>query len=203
MAAQLSVRMQARKIDLITPMQGKLLFAHLYKTQQGQIGVLPFQSKAIGVDTNTPQPDLRLLLESMEAGGRAAYLMDWLCQQIASTLGLASAQQVPLQQPLFELGIDSLMALELRKSFAAALGFPLPATLLFEYPTVEKMALWLLTQLEPEPSKRAEPQPAVVLQDHLIVGQPKENLAELSAEELMALIEQEFTNNQRRGYSNE
>jgi myxalamid-type polyketide synthase MxaB len=148
MAAHLAVRMQARKIDLITPVQGRLLFTHLYKTQQGQIGVLPFQSKAIGVDTSTPQSDLRLLLESMEAGERAEYLMDWLCQRIASTLGLASARQVPLQQPLFELGIDSLMALELRKSFAAALGFPLSATLLFEYPTVRALSTYLLERLQ-------------------------------------------------------
>lgn len=41
--------------------------------------------------------------------------------------------------PLMELGIDSLMAVEIRNAFQSALGHKLPVSFLFTYPTVQKI----------------------------------------------------------------
>jgi acyl transferase domain-containing protein/NADPH:quinone reductase-like Zn-dependent oxidoreductase/acyl carrier protein len=46
-----------------------------------------------------------------------------------------------LAQPLAEHGMDSLMAVEIRTRLSGSLEMPLPATLLFEYSSIESLAL--------------------------------------------------------------
>jgi KR domain-containing protein/phosphopantetheine binding protein len=65
-------------------------------------------------------------------------------------LGLSAGRPMPGEIPLQEMGLDSLMALELRNVMAAALGRPLSATLLFDYPTIRGLAQRLLELAEPE-----------------------------------------------------
>ena len=50
-------------------------------------------------------------------------------------------------RPLQELGLDSLLAVELRNVVGAALGRTLPATVLFNYPSIQALAGWLETEL--------------------------------------------------------
>jgi acyl transferase domain-containing protein/NADPH:quinone reductase-like Zn-dependent oxidoreductase/NAD(P)-dependent dehydrogenase (short-subunit alcohol dehydrogenase family)/acyl carrier protein len=58
-------------------------------------------------------------------------------------LGLGPSIEVDHRQPLGEMGLDSLMAVELRNALATALGRSLPATLLFDYPSIEKVTDYL------------------------------------------------------------
>ena len=55
---------------------------------------------------------------------------------VRHVLGWPSTTHLPLDQGLFELGVDSLAALDLRTHLEQLLGQSLPATLIFEYPTV-------------------------------------------------------------------
>ncbi|HJR00338.1 MAG TPA: acyl carrier protein, partial [Methylomirabilota bacterium] len=64
-------------------------------------------------------------------------------------LGLESGQTVDALRPLKELGVDSLMAVELRNVLKSDLALEggLPATLVFDYPTVDGIAHFLAREV--------------------------------------------------------
>jgi acyl transferase domain-containing protein len=68
-------------------------------------------------------------------------------EQITSVLGLAHPQSLKAQQPLFDIGVDSLIATQVRQRLQASLGASLPATLLFYYPTVESLTDYLAREI--------------------------------------------------------
>jgi hypothetical protein len=65
-------------------------------------------------------------------------------------LALPGASSVPADVPLKELGLDSLMAVELRNRLSARIGTRLPTTVAFDHPTPEAIAELLLRQVFPE-----------------------------------------------------
>ncbi|XXX73807.1 beta-ketoacyl synthase N-terminal-like domain-containing protein [Sorangium sp. So ce134] len=69
---------------------------------------------------------------------------------VASVLLLPDASDIPMDLPLRELGMDSLMAVDLRHELSARTGQPMPSTLAYEYPTVELLTRYLLEHLPPE-----------------------------------------------------
>ena len=75
-------------------------------------------------------------------------------------LGLQNLESLPNNKSLGELGLDSLMAVELRNALASTAGHNLPATLLFDYPTVDTLTDYLsrhvlgLEELAEAPAER-------------------------------------------------
>ena len=67
-----------------------------------------------------------------------------LCVMAAATLGFSDASRISSRQPLMEQGFDSLMAVEVRNRLIRETGIDLPASFLFSYPTVEKIADWFV-----------------------------------------------------------
>jgi NADPH:quinone reductase-like Zn-dependent oxidoreductase/SAM-dependent methyltransferase/NADP-dependent 3-hydroxy acid dehydrogenase YdfG len=116
-----------------------------------------------------PARDLRADLEAAAPAKRHALLRDHIADRTRRVLGLDAGQTVDVLRPLKELGIDSLMAVELRNLLKSdlALDGGLPATLVFDYPTVDGIAHFLARDvlgLEAPPlTAAAEPASATVL----------------------------------------
>jgi acyl transferase domain-containing protein/SAM-dependent methyltransferase len=77
---------------------------------------------------------------------RHQVLVEYVAQQVAGVLRLEAGGAIDPRERLMDLGLDSLMAVELRTRLGFGLGLPqgLPATLVFEHPTVEAIARFLL-----------------------------------------------------------
>jgi acyl transferase domain-containing protein/NADPH:quinone reductase-like Zn-dependent oxidoreductase/NAD(P)-dependent dehydrogenase (short-subunit alcohol dehydrogenase family) len=90
-----------------------------------------------------PAGELRVILEQAPPGNRMGLLMEKLERQAAQVLGLVPGRRIEGIRPLKEIGLDSLMAVELRNVLSILLGHPLPATLLFDYPTLEALGCYL------------------------------------------------------------
>ena len=60
---------------------------------------------------------------------------------------MAAGKPLDPSMPLGELGLDSLLAVELRNAVSAAVGRPLPATLLFDYPTIDALTDHLINDI--------------------------------------------------------
>jgi NADPH:quinone reductase-like Zn-dependent oxidoreductase/NADP-dependent 3-hydroxy acid dehydrogenase YdfG/acyl carrier protein len=92
----------------------------------------------------------RQAIEDAPPHRRHDLLRELVIEHAAHVLALP-AIQIDERMPLSELGLDSLMAVELRNVLGSTLGLtrPLPATLVFDYPTVAALTSYLIdTALE-------------------------------------------------------
>jgi NAD(P)-dependent dehydrogenase (short-subunit alcohol dehydrogenase family) len=95
---------------------------------------------------------LRRRLSMLPEQERLGTLVVLVQEVVAAVLGLADAAAVPPDQPLGELGLDSLMALGVRNQLSARAETTLPATLLFDYPAPRAIAQLMLEKLAGAPA---------------------------------------------------
>ena len=104
---------------------------------------------ADGVDGETfsGRTEFREALRACEPEHRRQLLVDHLSAHVAAAMGLASPQLVDPVAGFFQFGMDSLMSVTLQRSLSESLGHVLPASVVFDYPTVETLAGYLATTL--------------------------------------------------------
>jgi myxalamid-type polyketide synthase MxaB len=90
-----------------------------------------------------PAPPFLQELKQAPPGDRLALLAAYARTQVTRVLGMSPEDPIAPRQPLIDLGVDSLMALELRNRLEAGLGLSLRATLLFDFPTLEALVAHL------------------------------------------------------------
>ena len=79
---------------------------------------------------------------------RGVVLHNKVHQLVADVLGM-SVDSTPIDKGFFEMGMDSLMAVELRNQIQVRVGkeMQLKSTLIFDYPSVKKIVFFLMTNL--------------------------------------------------------
>lgn len=86
---------------------------------------------------------LASLVEQASHGERLGVIRDYLKGRILKVLMLPPDQTLPEDQPFAELGLDSLMALELKNELQISAGAALPPTFLFAYPNLGVASTYL------------------------------------------------------------
>ncbi len=133
----------------------------------------------------------RQQLEATAPSERKDLLVGYLCQQATKVLGLEDSFHIDPHQPLREMGLDSLMAIELKNAVVNAIGRDLPATLLFNYPTIDQLAEYLVSEvLFVQQPKEA---PEGTAQEQKEPNQGLADVKDLSEEEVEALLADKLT----------
>lgn len=161
-------RLAQRGLASLRPDQGIAALARLFERDDTQIAVTPFDLarwrqfypavaglplfSGLAAEEERPAPAPALtgreaILQAAPAERRdrvEIYLRDL----IARVLGLSPAK-LDLHFPINRMGIDSLMAVEVRNRVDADLGVPVPVVSLLQGPTVVELADQLLDRLAP------------------------------------------------------
>ncbi|MGC9443213.1 type I polyketide synthase, partial [Streptomyces sp. WG5] len=185
-------RMARAGMPLLTVEQGLDLFDQALRSDDPVLGLTRLDTVALRAQGDVP-PMLRSLvggvvrrvasddgqeqrgiaqqLAAMPAEERPRFLHGLLRGHVAAVLGHRSPDHIETDQAFKQLGFDSLTAVELRNGVASATGLNLPATLVFDYPTIAALADHLAGLLgDPLPSVGiVGPQPVAPVDDDPIV----------------------------------
>jgi acyl transferase domain-containing protein/threonine dehydrogenase-like Zn-dependent dehydrogenase len=129
----------------------RLFFAHLAA------------ARAPAPVASTPEPAERLVnkLRARPIAQRREILLELLTERTRHVLDLGADAPIDPKGALKDYGLDSLMAVELRNLLNREAPRPLPATLLFDYPTLDALASHLAgtwgVELEATPRRLADP----------------------------------------------
>jgi acyl transferase domain-containing protein/NAD(P)-dependent dehydrogenase (short-subunit alcohol dehydrogenase family) len=86
-------------------------------------------------------------LQRAAPGRRHTLMRNFVRETSFRVLGLIEANGPADNTPLSEVGLDSLLAIELRSVLGKSLEVALPATLLFDHPTIEALSGFLLREM--------------------------------------------------------
>ena len=112
---------------------------------------------------------------------RHARLQQCVKTAARSIIGLDADMHIDPDLPLKDIGLDSLMAVEMRNELAREIGLRLTATLLFDYPTVNRLIEYLDAQIHPSQQEKVGDR-----------GSESDDLDNLSDKELAALLDEEL-----------
>jgi hypothetical protein len=149
---------------------------------------------AVPVPNSVAQHRLIDELKASPPAQRRRILDQFLVGQAATALGLPVSMTVNRKVALNAQGLDSLLAVEMRNAIAHALGCSLPASLLFDHPSIDALGRHLLEEVLPRIGIGDQGQP---IGDNVApIGRGKlaleRDIEDLSDEEAELLLSQEL-----------
>jgi acyl transferase domain-containing protein len=111
------------------------------------LNIAPIAGAASRTGGDAPRADIRQALEDAPAGQRPRLLLSHLQAQAARVLGYDETAQMVADRPLMEQGFDSLLAVEMKNRLNRMFQISLPVSLLFDYPTLEKITEYMLFEV--------------------------------------------------------
>jgi acyl transferase domain-containing protein/acyl carrier protein/2-polyprenyl-3-methyl-5-hydroxy-6-metoxy-1,4-benzoquinol methylase len=137
----------------------------------------------------TPGPGWSKVLNEAAPEDRRELLSGLIAGETRRVLGLDATDQINPDRGLFEMGMDSLMSVQLKGRLEKATGYTLPATLTFTYPTVEALTNYLLGQVLKLSSLTAS-----TSRTEGVASEPlTEDLTRLSDEEVKSRLSEELS----------
>ena len=98
--------------------------------------------------------------KSLDIAKREVLLQAQIKKEVAQILGSTEIQGIAVNQGFKDLGLDSLMSMELRNRLQNIFGLNLSSTFVFDYPNIKSISAYILDQfdnkeeLEPEGDKK-------------------------------------------------
>jgi len=108
---------------------------------------VPSAAEVEAIAIAAPQAVGSAFLQSLAEQGesdRPSHLRHHIQAQLAKVMGFGEASAIDPHENFGDLGMDSLMAVELNNRLQTSLGCPVSQGLLFDYPTVEALSTYLL-----------------------------------------------------------
>lgn len=125
----------------VLPMNWKVFLARFNKS-------IPFFDQ-LKIEDSTKGDNVLLVdaLEAVDAHERLDMLESHIKQYIRSVIGLSASSKISDKVSVFDLGLDSLMAVELKNLIEKNIQKKLRSTLLFDYPTVTSLLSYLSKEI--------------------------------------------------------
>jgi acyl transferase domain-containing protein/acyl carrier protein len=179
-------RLAARGSASFKPEEGFALFARAIRESRSVVGIMHFDVRqwvqfypqvaghsflsqltkedAQAATTTSENRAFRDVFEQIPAKERIVHLENHVREQLGQVLRVRS-ERIDKDTPFANLGMDSLMSLELRNKLEASLGLKLSAALLYTYATTNALARYLIEQIYPSAKKSEN-----VITDHSAPG---------------------------------
>ena len=149
--------------------------------------------EAAGLRQTAPPGEKRGAILDANSAERPQLLQSYISEQVARVLGL-SPSQLDVQQPLTNLGLDSLMAVELKNRISADLGVNVPMVKFLQGFSVAQAVTLLLDLMTAEAEGPSEPhhvsrsRESVAVEEDLLA-----NIEKLSEEQVNSLLAEMLT----------
>jgi acyl carrier protein/NADP-dependent 3-hydroxy acid dehydrogenase YdfG len=169
------------KFQKIVAAKGRVAFLEALFTQDQNNSAQPVE--------NFPQT-----LQDTPPHRRVALLTTRLQQEVAKVLGIRSEALPDTDQGFFDLGMDSLMSVELKHRLEALFSVTVPSTLAFEYPTIGDVVQYFVQEVFTWEGNSGNSQVSSEIEstDAVELNQAFAELESLSEAETEALMEQEL-----------
>jgi len=142
-------------------------------------------------------PDLLKQLADTPSAQRKDILTEHIENQARLVMGIPPGKRIDRRLSLNEIGLDSLMAVELRNALSTLVGQRLHATLIFDYPTIESLANYIANDVMSPVLGQGLPVEASMA--GASIGKKADDLESLSEREAEALLIEELKNIRNEG----